>query len=150
MTTELLGDRWSMVVLRDIIFGGHRRFRELLTNSLEGIASNILAARLRKLSGAGLLTRHEVPGHRQKVDYRLTEAAIQLIPLLAHIGDWGVRWLPTAPALAVRAQMLAAGGPALWERFMDELRAVHLHGRPPPADGVLAELTQAYTQAAVR
>lgn len=148
MTVELLGDRWSLVVLRDIIFGGHRHFRELLTNSLEGIASNILAARLARLVDAGLLSRHDDPSHRQKVDYRLTEPAIQLIPLIAQLGAWGARWLPTTPELSIRAQLLADGGPELWDRFMDELRSVHLDGAPSPADGVLAELTEAYERAA--
>src|SRR4051812_3574152 len=95
LTVELLGDRWSLVVLRDVMFGGHRHFRELLGHSVEGIASNILAARLTKLVGAGLLTRHDDPSHRQKIEYRLTEAAIQLVPLLTQLGAWGARWLPT-------------------------------------------------------
>lgn len=146
MTTELLGDKWSMVVLRDIIFSGNRRFRELLTNSVEGIASNILAARLSKLTEAGLLTRHDDPSHRQKVDYRLTEAAIQLVPLIAHMGAWGARWLPTISELSIRAQLLAEGGPPMWGRFMDELRGSHLHGTAMPDDGVLAELTRSYAR----
>ncbi|WP_291791341.1 helix-turn-helix domain-containing protein [Brevibacterium sp.] len=146
MTVELLGDRWSFVVLRDIVFGGHRHFRELLDNSLEGIASNILAARLKKLTAAGLLSTHADPHHRQKIDYRLTEPAIQLIPLFAQLGAWGARWMPTTPELAVRAELLAAGGPPLWDRFMEELRSIHLENQPPPADGVLAELTAAHEQ----
>ncbi|MDO3646426.1 hypothetical protein Q3A91_05555 [Nocardia mangyaensis] len=67
---------------------------------------------------------------------------------MAHLGAWGAAWLDTTPELTVRAELLAAGGPALWERFMAELRATHLHSSPAPADGVLAELTAAY-QAAV-
>lgn len=149
MTVELLGDRWSLVVLRDIIFGGHRHFRELLGNSLEGIASNILSSRLTKLVEAGLLTRNEDPSHRQKIDYRLTEAAIELIPVLAQLGSWGARWLPTAPELAIRVQILADGGPRLWDRFMDELREVHLRGKPSPADSVMEELSRASARAAV-
>ncbi|GAA3159860.1 MULTISPECIES: winged helix-turn-helix transcriptional regulator [Streptomyces] len=148
LTVELLGDRWSLIVLRDLMFGGHRHFRELLTHSVEGIASNILAARLAKLTGAGLLTRHDDPSHRQKIEYRLTEAAIQLVPVLTQLGAWGARWLPTTPELSVRAQLLAAGGPEMGERFMAELRATHLEGRPLPADGVLAELTRAYERVA--
>lgn len=148
MTVELLGDRWSLIVLRDIMFGGNTHFRELLTASIEGIASNILANRLAKLVDAGLLSRHDDPSHRQKVDYRLTEAAIQLVPVMAQLGAWGARWLDTTPELTVRAELLAAGGPPLWERFMAELRATHLDGAPTPADGVLAELTAAYLEAA--
>ncbi|WP_222433291.1 winged helix-turn-helix transcriptional regulator, partial [Micromonospora sagamiensis] len=69
------------------------------------------------------LSRHDDPSHRQKIDYRLTEAAIELVPLMAHLGAWGSRWLPTTPELSIRAQLLARGGPEMWERFMDELRA---------------------------
>jgi DNA-binding HxlR family transcriptional regulator/MFS family permease len=69
MTMEVLGDRWSLVVLRDIIFGGWTHYRELLNGSMEGIASNILANRLAKLVDAGLLTRQSDPSHKQKVDY---------------------------------------------------------------------------------
>ncbi|WP_422754922.1 winged helix-turn-helix transcriptional regulator [Micromonospora sp. WMMD708] len=148
LTVELLGDRWSLVVLRDVMFGGYRHFRELLTNSVEGIASNILASRLSKLVNSGLLSRHDDPTHRQKIDYRLTEAAIELVPVMAQLGAWGSRWLPTSPELSIRAQLLADGGPEMWQRFMDELRAIHLEGQPQRADGVLAELTLAYERAA--
>lgn len=144
MTAELLGDRWSLIVLRDIMFGGFTHFRELLTHSLEGIASNILSARLSKLVGAGLLTRDNDPSHKQKVAYHLTEASIQLVPIIAAVGDWGARWLPTEPALTIRARLLAEGGPAMWTRFMDELRERHLNRRPARDEGVLAELTRAY------
>lgn len=63
MTMELLGDRWSFIVLRDVMFGGRTGFRELVNNSLEGIATNVLASRLAKLTDAGLLTREPRPGH---------------------------------------------------------------------------------------
>ena len=51
LTMEILGDRWSLVVLRDVMFGNKRHFRDLLETSMEGIASNILAARLKRLDG---------------------------------------------------------------------------------------------------
>ena len=72
MTVEVLGDRWSLVILRDLTFGEHRRFRELLRHSTEGIASNLLSDRLRRLTEIGLLSRHGDPDHRQRIDYRLT------------------------------------------------------------------------------
>ena len=147
MTTELLGDRWSLIVLRDVMFGGRTRFRELLGHSLEGIASNVLASRLARLTQAGLLSRQAVPGHRQKIDYFLTEAAIELVPLIIELGSWGARWLPTTPELTIRAQLLAAGGPDIAQRFMDELRSIHLDHQPPTDGGVLAELDAAYQHA---
>jgi DNA-binding HxlR family transcriptional regulator len=140
MTTELVGDRWSLVVLRDVMFGGRTRFRDHLEHSLEGIASNVLASRLKKLTEAGLLDRRPHPGHRQGVDYFLTEPAIQLVPLMIELGSWGSRWLPATPKLARRAQYLADGGDELQQRLMDELRTIHLHHGTRPADGVLETL----------
>lgn len=145
LTMETLGDRWSLIVIRDIMFGHRRHYRELLSHSQEGIASNILADRLKKLMGRGLLTRADDPSHKQKAIYSLTEPAIQLLPVLAQIGAWGRRHLPTTPELAVRAQMLEEGGPPLWDAFMAELRHVHLGTPlPPNHEPVLPRLTAAY------
>ena len=125
MTVEAFGDRWSLLVLRDIMFGNRRHFRELLAGSQEGIASNILADRLKRLVDAGLLTRGDArPG--QRATYSLTEPAIQLLPVLAELGAWGVRHRTTTPKLRVRAEVLAEGGREMWEQFMDELREIHL------------------------
>jgi DNA-binding HxlR family transcriptional regulator len=147
LTLEVLGDRWSLIVIRDVMFGNRRHYRELLNQSEEGIASNILAARLKHLLKAGLLSKRDNPRHRQKSIYSLTEPAIQLVPLLAQMGAWGVRHMPVSEELAVRARLLAQGGPALWEAFMEELRSVHL-GAPAPSLSVLAELQAAFEKAA--
>ena len=145
LTLETLGDRWSLIVIRDVMFGNRRRFRVLLNESEEGIASNILADRLKRLVEAGLLTRAEDPSHKQKAIYSLTEKAIQLVPLLVQMGAWGRRHLPVTPELSIRAQLLEEGGPALWADFMDELRATHL-GPPhrPPAVSVAERLQAAF------
>jgi DNA-binding HxlR family transcriptional regulator len=145
LSLEVLGDRWSLLIIRDVMFGGRRHFRALLTGSEEGIASNILADRLQRLTGLGMLTSAPDPGHKQRVLLSLTEPAIQLVPVLAHLGAWGRRHLPVTRELAVRAELLERGGPALWEEFMDELRELHL-GVPRPAgtESVLARLTAAY------
>ena len=144
MTMELLGDRWSLVVLRDLMFSDRTGFRDLLHHSLERIASNVLSSRLSKLVAAGLLSRQQHPGHRQKIDYRLTDAAIDLVPVVIELGAWGARWLPTTPELAVRARLLADGGEDMRQRFMDELRSIHVSRHPRPDGGVLDELERAY------
>ncbi len=126
LTIELLGDRWSLVVIRDIMFGNRRHFRELQARSEEGIASNVLADRLKRLCEAGLISRADDPSHKQKAIYSLTEKSIELVPLLAHMGAWGRRHLPVTPELSIRADLLEQGGPALWDEFMDELRVAHL------------------------
>jgi DNA-binding HxlR family transcriptional regulator len=146
LTLEILGDRWSLLILRDIMFGGARRFRELL-RSQERIASNILADRLRTLVEAGLLTRSGDPGHKQKVIYSLTEQAIALVPVFAQIGAWGSRWLPVTEALSIRARLMEAGGPPLWVRFMAQLRQEHLGDGLPPGPSVRTELEVAYQRA---
>ena len=146
---EVLGDPWAMLVLRDITFGNRRHFRELLTRSEEGIASNILADRLKRLTEKGLITRADDPSHKQKALYSLTEMAIGLVPLFAHMGAWGRRHLPVSEELSIRAELLEKGGPALWEEFMAELRSIHL-GMPRPTRSVFAELQSAYEEVVAR
>jgi DNA-binding HxlR family transcriptional regulator len=146
LTLETLGDRWSLIVIRDIMFGNRRHYRDLLNNSEEGIASNILADRLKKLVEAGLLSTSPDPGHKQKTVYSLTEPAIQLVPLIAQMGAWGRRFTPATRELSIRAQLLEDGGPEMWNAFMAELRSLHL-GAKPPERTVIKELTEAYLAA---
>ncbi len=127
LTLEVLGDRWSLIVIRDIIFGNRRRYRELQTQSEEGIASNVLADRLKRLVAAGLLSKADDPRHKQSAIYSLTEPAIQLVPLLALMGAWGRRHAPVSKELSIRAELLEDGGPAMWDALMKELRGMHLN-----------------------
>src|SRR5687767_8041531 len=122
---EVLGDPWAILVLRDIMFGNRRHFRELLANSEEGIATNILSSRLRQLTAAGLLTREDVR-RGQRAAYSLTEAGIQVLPVMVALGTWGLAHRDGERRLRVRAELLRDGGPELLDRFMDELRHLHL------------------------
>lgn len=149
LTLEVLGDRWSLIVIRDMMFGGRRHYRDLLSHSQEGIASNILADRLKRLMAAGLITRRDDPSHKQKGVYSLTEPAIQLVPLLAQMGAWGRRHRPVSEELSIRAQLLEEGGPQMWAAFMDELRRIHL-GAPGEGRSVFAELRAAYEAVVAR
>jgi DNA-binding HxlR family transcriptional regulator len=125
LTLELLGDKWSLLILRDIIFDGKRHFREML-RSEEGIASNVLASRLKTLVDQKMLTKVGDPNYKRRAIYSLTEKAIALVPALAHIGAWGARWLPATDEARNLAQSLEQGGPPMWDRFITELRAEHL------------------------
>ena len=152
LSLEVFGDRWSLIILRDMIFGGKRHFRELLNRSIEGIASNILADRLKRLMELGMLTKADDPSHKQKAIYSLSEMAITLVPIMAHLGAWGRVWLPASEELSVRAELLEKGGPPLWEQFMDELRHEHL-GAPatdPGRPSVRATLQAGYEAAVAR
>src|SRR4051812_36626267 len=126
LTLEMLGDRWSLIVIRDLMFGPRRRYRELLTHSEEGIATNILADRLKRLVEAGLLTRAQDPTHKQGGIYSLTEPAIRLLPLIVQLGAWGRRHTLVSPEPSIRVQFLEDGGPEVIEAFMAELRHLHI------------------------
>jgi DNA-binding HxlR family transcriptional regulator len=145
LTLEALGDKWSLVVIRDMMFGNQRHFRDMMANSMEGIASNILASRLKRLTELGFISAARDPTHKQKVVYSLTEKSIQLLPMLAVIGAWGIRHTAVSEELSIRAELLEKGGPKLWEEFMDELRVLHLGAKPKgKGPSVLERLTKAY------
>jgi DNA-binding HxlR family transcriptional regulator len=153
LSLEVFGDRWSLLILRDMIFGGRRHFRELLNGSEEGIATNILSNRLKRLVDLGMLTRRADPTHKQKAIYSLTEASVELVPVMAALGTWGRRWLPVSEELSIRAQVLEEGGPELCERFMAELRQEHLGVPATPGAGsgsVRRHLHQAYLAVVAR
>lgn len=143
LTLETLGDRWSLIVLRDIMFGRNPTFRALLADSIEGIASNILADRLKRLVENGLLSRCGDPQHKQRVVYSLTEKAIDLVPLLTVMTSWALSHMYDSAEAHMRAQVLDEGGPQLWSDFMDELRHVHLGG-PQPEGSVRDKMRVAY------
>jgi DNA-binding HxlR family transcriptional regulator len=107
---DALGDRWTLLILRDVIVHDRRFFRALLLGSPEGIASNILADRLVKLVDAGVLVRG-IAGRGQRARYSLTEAGIQTLPVIAALGAWGAVWRDGSSALALPT--------------LDELRARH-------------------------
>src|SRR3954447_15900733 len=114
-----------MLVLRDVIFGDRCYFRALLTGSVEGIASNILADRLVKLVEAGILTRGTA-ARGQRARYSLTEAGIQTLPIIYALGNWGLDWRHGPAELRARQQLLRDGGPEFVEELMEELRVRHL------------------------
>jgi DNA-binding HxlR family transcriptional regulator len=145
LALETFGDRWSLIILRDIMFGNRRHFRDLLTLSDEGISSSILAERLKMLVDQGMITNIADPSHKQKTIYSLTEKSIALVPVFAILGEWGLGHLPVTEPFGIRARLLADGGPELWSRFMAELRAMHIDHPQTKIDGsVLRHLTEAY------
>lgn len=153
LTIEIVGDKWSLIVLRDMMFGNRRHFRDLLNHSMEGIASNILADRLKRLLAEGVISKADDPSHKQKAIYSLTEMGIELVPVFAMIGAWGSKWLPVSETLSIRARLLAEGGPALWDEFMDDLRVEHLGtepSQPPDRPGVRVRLQKAFEEVMAR
>ncbi len=143
LSLEVFGDRWSLIILRDMMFGGRRHFRELLTQCEEGISSNILADRLKMLLDQGMVTKTDDPTHKQKAIYSLAGKAIALVPIFARLGAWGRRYIPATEELSIRAQLLEEGKPAIWGQFMSELAHARL-GRPHRNPPVVQQLQAAY------
>lgn len=84
---EIIGDRWTLLVVRDLMFAGKRHFREFL-QSEEAIASNVLASRLATLVENGIVTREGDPSHAQKAIYSLTEKGLELLPVVVAMSAW--------------------------------------------------------------
>ena len=135
LSLEVFGDAWTLLILRDMMFGGKRHFRELLQGD-EQISSNILADRLKMLVDRGILTKADDPSHKQKAVYSLTERGIELLPIIMQIGAWGRRHRPESEKLDADAKVfidgLHKGGPALWRQLMSKLRKTHVLQSPRP------------------
>lgn len=86
---DLFGDRWSLLILRDMMVGGKQRYKEFLA-SPEGISTNILAARLKVLAQNGFIERHADPNDKKSAVYLLTERGISLLPVVVAILEWAV------------------------------------------------------------
>jgi DNA-binding HxlR family transcriptional regulator len=99
---EILGDRWSLLVLRDIVFRSARYFQDFFESG-EGIASNVLAGRLRHLEACGIITKTRDPEDGRRYRYTLTSVGLDLIPLLVDLALWGTRHHPerTSPPLGL-------------------------------------------------
>ncbi|MEM6821109.1 MAG: helix-turn-helix domain-containing protein [Verrucomicrobiota bacterium] len=88
-TLDLIGDRWTLLVIRDLVFG-KQRFDQFLA-SPEGIATNILSQRLRWLADHGLVERTQDPDDGRKVIYSLTSKGKALRKILAAVADFGMK-----------------------------------------------------------
>ena len=103
VSLDLVGDRWSLLIVRDMMVRGNRTFREF-QRSGEGIASNILTDRLQRLEEGGILKREPVAEDGRSTHYRLTAKGIALAPVLLELLIWGACHEKTdAPCAAIEA-----------------------------------------------
>ena len=113
---EVAGERWSLLVLRDVMFGTHR-FDEL--QSSLGIARNVLAARLDLLTEEGLVERRRYQEHPERFEYHLTQAGRDLAPALFQLMKWGDRHRPSPDGAPVRTPHRGCGGEVDWRLVCD-------------------------------
>lgn len=104
ISLELLGDRWSLLIVRDLMVRGLKTFKEF-QESGEGIASNILTDRLRRLEEVGVIAAEAAEGDGRRVHYRLTERGIDLAPVLLDLLIWAARHETTSAPPALVEQM---------------------------------------------
>lgn len=88
---DLLGDKWTLLILRDMVFAGKSTYGEFL-QSPEKMATNILADRLAMLDSQGFVTKQVAVDKKSKFTYRLTEKGLDLLPLLLEIIQWGSKY----------------------------------------------------------
>ncbi|MEM9540484.1 MAG: helix-turn-helix domain-containing protein [Cyanobacteria bacterium P01_E01_bin.42] len=92
-TLDLIGDRWTLLIVRDMIFFHKHRFEEFL-DSPEGISTNVLANRLKLLEELELVTKQPYSNHSRRMSYHLTEKGESLRTLLKVMTRWGLKHLP--------------------------------------------------------
>jgi DNA-binding HxlR family transcriptional regulator len=124
---EFIGDKWTLIVLRDLIMARKRHFQELLAGN-EGIASNILASRLKLLEAAGMVTRRADPAHARRVIYAPTDKALDLLPLMTELMRWSAKYDAKSAAPAHFVKRLAEDR----DGFIADLRAAHARAGATP------------------
>lgn len=125
LLVEIVGDKWSLLILRDLMFGNKRYFSEF-RNSEENIASNILTTKLNMLESKGLLSKRQDPAHKKKVIYSLTEKSIDLMPLIVEATIWSVKHEPVDLIKYKPAIDFIAAGPEAQAQLRKKLSTVHL------------------------
>ncbi len=88
---EIFGDKWTLLIIRDLMFFGKRYYNEFLA-SAEGISTNILANRLTMLEQENFIKKNKDERHKQKLIYSLTEKGIDLLPIILEIGLWSDKY----------------------------------------------------------
>jgi DNA-binding HxlR family transcriptional regulator len=124
---EMLGDRWSLLIIRDMMVRRSRTFKEFL-GSDEGIATNVLTDRLRRLEAHGIITSEPDPSDGRKLIYSLTAKGIDLAPVLTEMVLWAARHEETGNQALVRTLQTDR------QRFLEQVRerwvAATSHAKP--------------------
>jgi len=96
-TLDVIGERWTILILRDLVVGGARKFQDF-ERSLSGISPNTLSTRLKRLEDAGIVERRFYEQHPPRAEYLLTERGTELRPVLRALLGWGKRHTKFAAA----------------------------------------------------
>ena len=123
---EVIADRWSVLILRDIAICNQRTFRSILENNYEGISSAVLAGRLKRLTDIGLLYFKDDPAHSQRKIYCLSPAAINLVPIVLDMYSWAVSNVSPVKEPIAPPSKLERPQSQYSKELIDRLRSLHL------------------------
>jgi DNA-binding HxlR family transcriptional regulator len=117
---DILGDKWSLLIIRDIALLGKNTFKEFLESD-EKIATNILSNRLSRLEAQGIVSKNDHPHNKVIKVYRLTEKGIDLLPILFEVVIWSDKYLEIADEGHALAEAIRQDRQGLLERLTKEL-----------------------------
>jgi DNA-binding HxlR family transcriptional regulator len=117
LALDAIGDKWSLLILRDMVLRGKRRYQDLL-GAEERISTNILAARLARLEKQGLISRRADPGDKRQISYFPTQKALDLLPVIFEMARWSARYDPRTDPHNSFVQGMKAGEKGFRERFL--------------------------------
>ncbi|PCJ97128.1 MAG: transcriptional regulator [Flavobacteriaceae bacterium] len=117
---EIFGDKWTLLIIRDMIFVGKRYFNELRASD-EKIASNILTDRLHKLEVSGIVIKTKDVKHKQKNIYTLTQTGIALVPIIIEMAAWSLDHRKVSEKDRIHVAELVAGGQKLQDQIKKSL-----------------------------
>jgi DNA-binding HxlR family transcriptional regulator len=118
---DIFGDKWSLLILRDLIFNNKNTYGEFL-NTEEKIATNILADRLAMLETAGIISKHSHPESKAKVLYKLTQKGVDLLPVLVEIIIWSEKYHDVHPHAIQFVKMIKKDKNGVMKGLQDSLK----------------------------
>jgi len=122
---SMLGDRWSLLIIRDMMLFGRRRYSEFLTSG-EGISTNILADRLKQMQRLGLVEKFSDPCNRKASVYLLTDKGLRLFPVLLEVIRWGQQHDEHSMITDAMARALRDGGQPLAREIQERVESERL------------------------
>ena len=122
---DVLGDKWTLLILRDMVFAGKSSYGQFLQSS-EKIATNVLADRLALLESQGILTKTVAADKKSKYTYRLTKKGVDTVPIIVELVLWGTKHCPTSIELSLLEELQTGKDAAVekYQRLAQEKNAV--------------------------
>lgn len=124
MALEAVGDKWSLLILRDLMFSNKRSYGELQASE-ERIATNILASRLVTLEANGLIRKQTDPADTRRILYFLTEKGIYLLPVVIELMQWMARFNPAALPCVLATDAYHKDRVGLYNELISNLKKLH-------------------------